>query len=133
MSNIFGIDTSQLTVVSSDPTAGLTAAQLAALPTDGTVYSVTNLGSGIENVHEAIPGTGGAAMTITDALVTPHGDTDLSSLFSMFDAIANFDAGDAVPGVTDSASGAAAFSGDLSDILSGMGLQDVDARCLVAR
>lgn len=40
-SNIFGIETSQLTVFAVDPATGLTAAQTAELPADGTVYSVT--------------------------------------------------------------------------------------------
>ncbi len=106
MSDLLGIDTTQLTVVSTDAAKGLTAAQAALLPADGTVYSVTDLAKGWTNVYEAIPNADGtAASHITDTLFTPFGDVDLSKMFGSFDAIAPLDAGDIVSGLD--ASGAA--------------------------
>ncbi|MEB3024025.1 hypothetical protein [[Mycobacterium] crassicus] len=108
VSNIFGIETSQLTVSAVDAATGLTAAQTAELPVDGTVYSVANLGSGWENVYEAIPGSGTTTgATITDTLITPFGNMDLSSLFGSWDATAPLDVGDAVDGVNAGSSAAA--------------------------
>jgi hypothetical protein len=73
------------------------------LPDLGTVYSVTDFGGGFENVYEAIPNAdGSAASSITDYLVTPFGNFDLST---MFDAIAPLMPGDAAAGVSDAASG----------------------------
>jgi hypothetical protein len=84
--NLLGINTAQFTVVSSDPASGLSDSQAAALPTDGTVYSITNLGSGFANVYEAIPNADGtAASSITDTLVTPFGDVNVPT---SYDAIA---------------------------------------------
>lgn len=60
-SNILGIDSAQFTVTSTDPVTGVSADQL---PTDGTVYSITNFGSGYENVYEAVP-TGVSARPIS--------------------------------------------------------------------
>ncbi|MGH3969631.1 MAG: hypothetical protein ACRDTV_16325, partial [Mycobacterium sp.] len=73
--DLLGIDSAQFTVASIDPAADLTAAQAAELPADGTVYSITNLGSGFANVYEAVPNAAGtAASSITDTFVTPFGD-----------------------------------------------------------
>ncbi|HXO11543.1 MAG TPA: hypothetical protein VN871_04175, partial [Mycobacterium sp.] len=84
--NLLGLNTAQFTVVSSDPASGLSDSQAAALPTDGTVYSITNLGSGFANVYEAIPNADGtAASSITDTLVTPFGDVNVPTTY---DAIA---------------------------------------------
>ena len=84
--NLLGINTAQFTVVSSDPASGLSDSQAAALPADGTVYSITNLGSGFANVYEAIPNADGtAASSITDTLVTPFGDVNVPTTY---DAIA---------------------------------------------
>jgi hypothetical protein len=84
--NLLGINTAQFTVVSSDPASGLSDSQAAALPTDGTVYSITNLGSGFANVYEAIPNADGtAAANITDTLVTPFGNVNVPTTY---DAIA---------------------------------------------
>ena len=84
--NLPGINTAQFTVVSSDPASGVSDSQAAALPTDGTVYSITNLGSGFANVYEAIPNADGtAASSITDTLVTPFGDVNVPTTY---DAIA---------------------------------------------
>lgn len=114
MSNILGITTTQFTVTSVDAASGLTDAQIGELPTLGTVYSVTDLW-GFTNVYEAIPNADGtAASSITDTLITPFGNFDLSGMFSMFDAVAPLDAGDAVTGL-DAATGAAAAGFDLLD------------------
>ena len=59
------------------------AIALSNMPTVGTVYDVLNLG-GLENVYTAVPGLDGAADTVTDTLVTPFGNVDLSSLFAGF-------------------------------------------------
>ena len=84
--NLLGIQTAQFTVVGNDPASGLTESQAAALPTDGTVYSITNLGSGYANVYEAIPNADGtAAANITDTLVTPFGNVNVPTTY---DAIA---------------------------------------------
>ncbi|MGH3968793.1 MAG: hypothetical protein ACRDTV_11905, partial [Mycobacterium sp.] len=112
LSNIFGIDTTQLFVSKVDAATGLTSSETAELPTQGTVYTVTDLGSGLENVYEAIPGASGTASSITDTLMTPLGNVDLSSLFGMFDATAALDPGNAAAGV-DAASSAAAAAFDL--------------------
>ena len=112
MSNILGfIDTTQFNVVSEDAASGLTASQAAELPAAGTIYSVTDFGSGFENIYEAIPNADvTAASSITDTLVTPFGDFELPS---MFDAIAPLDPGAAAGGVDAAVSAAAAF--DLFD------------------
>lgn len=105
MSNIFGIETTQFTVTSVDALSGLTDAQIAELPTLGTVYSVTDLW-GFTNVYEAVANADGtAASSITDTLITPFGNIDLSGMFSMFDAVAPLDAGDAVSGIDLTAGG----------------------------
>jgi hypothetical protein len=103
-SDIFGIDTTQFTITDVTAADGKTGAD--ALPVEGTVYSVTNLGMGTYNVYEAIPGTDGADPTITDTLVTSFGNFDLST---MFNALADLDPGDAVAGVSDA--GGDLFSG----------------------
>jgi hypothetical protein len=83
----------------------------AGLPDVGTVYSVTDFGGGFENVYEALPNADGtAASDITDYLVTPFGNVDLST---MFDAIAQLDPGDAAAGV--STAGTDLFGGTAGD------------------
>jgi hypothetical protein len=77
-SNILGIDSAQFTVTSTDPVTGVSADQL---PTDGTVYSITNFGSGYENVYEAVPTGGVGPADIQDTLVTPLGNVPLSTAF----------------------------------------------------
>jgi hypothetical protein len=97
-----GIDTTQFVVSSVDPADGLTDSETAELPAQGTVYTVTDFGSGYENVYEAIPDSDGtAASSITDTLITPFGNVDLST---MFDAIAPLDPGDAADGVSTASS-----------------------------
>ncbi len=107
LSNILGIHTSQFFVTGVEAADGLSDAQTAELPVQGTVYSITQIG-GFTNVYEAIPNADGtAASSITDTLITPFGSYDLSSLFGGIDAIAPLDVGDAVEGVN-AGSGAAA-------------------------
>jgi hypothetical protein len=77
------------------------------LPTVGSVFDAFNFGDGIENVYTAIPGVSGAADTITDTLVTPLGNLDLSSLFGGIDAVAGLDPGDAFTAGLDAATAAA--------------------------
>jgi hypothetical protein len=76
-------------------------------PTVGSVYDVFNVGDGIENVYTAIPGVNGAAHTVTDTLVTPLGNLDLSSLFGGIDAVSALDPGDAFTAGLDAATAAA--------------------------
>src|SRR5690625_1749344 len=49
--NLLGINSAQLTVTDADAADGLTSAQAAELPVEGTVYSITNIGSGFANVY----------------------------------------------------------------------------------
>jgi hypothetical protein len=115
LSNILGfIETTQFTVHSVDAADGLTDSETAELPDVGTVYTVTDFGGGFTNVYEAIPNADGtAASDITDTLITPFGNFDLST---MFDAIAPLDPGDAAAGVDAGASAAdSASTFDLFD------------------
>ena len=52
------------------------------LPQYGTVFDVTNFGNGVENEYINIPATNLTPGSITDTLVTPYGDYNLSNLFS---------------------------------------------------
>ena len=52
------------------------------LPQYGTVFDVTNFGNGVENEYINIPATNLTSGSITDTLVTPYGDYDLSNMFS---------------------------------------------------
>jgi hypothetical protein len=70
----------------------------------GSVFDAFNLGDGIENVYTAIPGVDGAADTVTDTLVTPLGNLDLSSLFGGIDAVSALDPGAAFDAATAAAS-----------------------------
>jgi hypothetical protein len=100
------------------------------LPTDGTVYSITNLGaglglsgdSGIYNIYEAVPGSGDEAATITDTLVTPLGNFDLST---PFDATTNIDPTDSFKGLDDPSQHTLSDgSGGLGGLLGGAGGDD---------
>jgi hypothetical protein len=69
------------------------------LPATGTVYSVTDFGSGFANVYVAIPNDDGtAAASITDTLVTPWGNLDIPT---DYDAVAQLDPGAAFAGLGD--------------------------------
>jgi len=100
VTNLLGLTNTEFIVDSATGTSS-------GLPTDGTVYDVFNLGNGMENIYEAVPGVSGAADTITDTLVTPFGNINLDSLFGGFDAIAALNPGDAFGAGLDAASAAA--------------------------
>ncbi|WP_409428113.1 hypothetical protein [Mycobacterium sp. SMC-11] len=94
--NLLGIEATQFTVASSKLADGADAADL---PVKGAVYSVVNLGGGIQNIYTAVPGADGGKATITDTLVTPWGNIDLSSMFAGFDASKPLDPGAALTGL----------------------------------
>jgi hypothetical protein len=100
VTNLLGLTNTEFTVASVTGTSS-------DLPTVGSVYDAFNFGDGIENVYTAIPGVSGAADTITDTLVTPLGNLDLSSLFGGIDAVVGLDPGDAFTGGLDAATAAA--------------------------
>jgi hypothetical protein len=100
VTNLLGLTNTEFTVASVTGTSS-------DLPTVGSVYDAFNFGDGIENVYTAIPGVSGAADTITDTLVTPWGNLDLSSLFGGIDAVVGLDPGDAFTGGLDAATAAA--------------------------
>ena len=109
VTNLLGFTNTQLVVTSA------TAADVGStsdLPTVGSIYDAFNFGNGFENVYTDIPGTGGAADTITDTLVTPFGNVNLDSLFGSFDAAAPMNPGDAFTGLEagDRSIGADAFT-----------------------
>jgi hypothetical protein len=105
VTNLLGLTNTEFTVASVDPATGVDAS---ALPATGTVYDVFNLGNGWENIYTAIPDIGGTGGSVTDTLVTPFGDVDLSSLFDGFNAALPLDPGDAFTGLLDAGSSAAA-------------------------
>jgi hypothetical protein len=100
VTELLGLTNTEFTVASVTGTSS-------DLPTVGSVYDVFNIGDGIENVYTAIPGTDGAADTVTDTLVTPMGNINLDSLFGGIDAVSALDPGDAFTGGLDAASAAA--------------------------
>jgi hypothetical protein len=112
VTNLLGLTNTEFTVASVTPAAD--AGTSADLPTVGSVFDAFNLGNGIENVYTAIPGVDGAADTITDTLVTPLGNLDLSSLFGGIDAAAMLDPGDAFNAGLDVASAAVSTIDPLS-------------------
>ncbi|MGB7143715.1 hypothetical protein [Mycobacterium sp.] len=126
VASLFGLTNTEFTVA-SDTASGETDSL--ALPTVGSVYDEFNLGNGYENLYTAIPGVNGAPDTVTDTLVTPFGDENLSSLFSGFDAAAPLQPGDAftaldVSGITGApdAFSIGGFTLDplLTDVLTGL-------------
>jgi hypothetical protein len=121
VTNLLGLTNTEFTISSVTAAAG--DAGSSALPTDGTVYDVLNLGGGIENVYEAVPGAGG---TVTDTLVTPFGDINLDSLVAGIDAATTLNPGDAFTGGLDALTAAAAEAGTSAasafDPLSFLGL-----------
>jgi hypothetical protein len=106
VTNLLGLTNTQLIVTDATPASDADASDL---PATGTVFDAFNLGNGYENVYVATPGADG---TVTDTLVTPFGNVDLSSLFSGIDAATPLDAGAAFTGLEagDSAIGADAFT-----------------------
>ncbi len=123
VTNLLGLTNTEFTVTDGSLLAGAPAG--AAIPTDGTVYDVLNLG-GIENVYTAVPGVNGGADTITDTLVTRFGDFDLSSLVAGIDATLGLNPGDAftagLDAATSIASEAATGAASAIDPLAFLGL-----------
>src|SRR5271169_5692214 len=101
VTNLLGLTNTEFTVTDVTPAADASASDL---PTVGSVVDAFNLGDGIENVYTAIPGVDGAADTVTDTLVTPLGNLDLSSLFGGIDAASALDPGAAFDAATTAAS-----------------------------
>ena len=118
VTNLLGFTNTEFTVTDATP---LGDTPVADLPTDGTVYDVLNLG-GLENVYTAIPGVDGGADTITDTLVTPFGNIDLSSLFAGLDAASALDPGAAIGSGLDAATEAATSAASAIDPLAFLGL-----------
>jgi hypothetical protein len=134
VTNLLGFTNTEFTVTSvgdpfSIPTDASTLADVGAadgtLPTVGSVYDVLNLG-GLENIYTAIPGLDGGTDTITDTLVTPFGNVDLSDLVSGLDAILQLNPADAFGAgldvATSAASEAAAGAATAIDPLAFLGL-----------
>jgi hypothetical protein len=118
VTNLLGLTNTEFTVTGATP---LGDTPVADLPTDGTVYDVLNLG-GLENVYTAIPGVDGGADTISDTLVTPFGNVDLSSLFAGLDAVSALDPGAAFGSGLDAATEAATSAASAIDPLAFLGL-----------
>jgi hypothetical protein len=121
VSSLGSITNTGFDVTGVSPVAGATTD----LPAVGTTYDVTNFGSGYENVYTDVPGATAdgttAAGTVSDTLVTPFGDYDLSSLVSAFDLTA-LDPGAAFGLAADTTGGAAADAVGSLDPLSFLGL-----------
>lgn len=100
--------------------SGVNGPGIAGLPAIGTVYDVTNFGSGYENIYTDVPGAAGAAGTVTDSFVTPFGDYNLSDLVTAFD-LSSLDPTTAFGLGTDAAGVAADAAGGV-DPLSFLGL-----------
>jgi hypothetical protein len=103
VADLLGMTNTAFTVTGATAAGGDTSAQAAELPAVGTVYDLFNLGHGVENVYTATPGADGA---VTDTLVTPLGNVDLSPLVSGIDAAminpgAAFDVGSSAASVID--------------------------------
>ncbi len=119
VTNLLGLTNTEFTVTSGTLLAGAPAG--AELPTDGTVYDVLNIG-GLENVYTAIPGVDGAAGTVTDTLVTPFGNLDLSDLFGGIDGTALLNPGDAFDALSSALTEALSGAAGSIDPLSFLGL-----------
>jgi hypothetical protein len=118
VTNLLGSTNTEFTVTGA---TALGDAPAGDLPTVGSVYDVLNLG-GLENVYTAIPGVAGGADTITDTLVTPFGNVDLSSLFAGIDAVSALDPGAAFGSGLDVATEAATSAASAIDPLAFLGL-----------
>jgi hypothetical protein len=109
VTNLLGFTNTQLVVTGATAADGGSTSDL---PTVGSIYDAFNLGNGFENVYTDVPGTAGAADTITDTLITPFGNVNLDSLFGSFDAAAPMQPGAAFTDLQagDSSIGADAFT-----------------------
>lgn len=117
VSSLGSITNTGFDITGDSPVAGGSATDLPAI---GTTYDVTNFGSGYENVYTDVPGATGAG-TVTDTLVTPFGDYNLSSLVSAFD-LTSLDPGAAFGLAATTAGSAAADAVGSIDPLSFLGL-----------
>lgn len=72
------------------------------LPAEGTTYAITHLMSGLGgdwyNVYEMVPGLGSADPIVTDTLVTPLGDMDMTWMVNLFGWDPLLDAGSMLGG-----------------------------------
>lgn len=109
VTNLLGLTNTQLIVTAAD--AGSEGAQL---PAVGTVLDAFNLGGGWANVYTATPDDTATDGTVTDTLVTPYGNVDLSSLFGGMNTAEPLHPGDAFTGLRDdtAAGGTQAFAID---------------------
>ena len=119
VTNLLGLTNTEFTVTGA---TALGDAPAGDLPTVGSVYDVLNFGSGFENVYTDIAGTTASADTITDTLVTPFGNVDLSSLFAGLDAVSALDPGAAFGSGLDVAASAASDAASAIDPLAFLGL-----------
>src|SRR6202012_58459 len=118
VTNLLGLTNTEITVGTVTAAAGDSGSS--ALPVEGSVYDVFNIGDGIENVYTAIPGATGD--TVTDTLVTPFGSFDLSSLFAGVDAATTLNPGDAFDALTSAVTEALTGAAGSIDPLSFLGL-----------
>jgi hypothetical protein len=95
VASLLGLTNAEFTVESGTAADGATTA----LPTDGSVYDVFNLGNGYENVYTDLVSSTGGADTVSDELITPFGNYNLDSLFGSIDAAAPMPVGDAFTGL----------------------------------
>jgi hypothetical protein len=112
--NLLGMTNTEFSIDKVAPAAGLSDA---VLPTVGTVYDVFNLGHGFENIYVDLVNPVTGAGTVQDALATPFGEINLSSLVAGFDAITPLNPGEAFTGLTDAA-GLAASVADVFSLLT---------------
>ncbi len=120
VTNLLGLVNTEFTVTGGSLLAGAPAD--AALPVDGSVYDVLNLGGGFENIYTAIPGLDGAAAQISDVLATPFGNLDLGDLFGGVDATSLLNPGDAFEALTSGLTEAVTSAGAAIDPLAFLGL-----------
>jgi hypothetical protein len=107
--NLLGMTNTEFSV---DKVAAAPGQFAVGLPQVGSVYDVFNLGHGFENIYLDLPCMTSSAGCVSDYLVTPWGDVNLTSLVAGFDVITPLNPGEAFTGLTDAA-GLAASVGDL--------------------
>lgn len=98
VANFFGIENTEFTVADGTAADGGATSDL---PADGTVYDVANFGNGFYNVYTAAPESDDGS--VTDTLVTPLGNLDLSAMIGNFDAAQPLDPAAAFNGLGDDA------------------------------
>jgi hypothetical protein len=133
VTQVFGATNTGFDITAVNPTSPATTADL---PAVGTVYDVANFGGGLQNVYVDVPAAAGSSGTgtVTDELVTPFGDFNISGLFQPFSLTA-LDPGAAFSttgsglssllGELGSSTGAdvgSSTAGGLGSILTGLGL-----------